>query len=190
MKRPTTVSMLHILAGVLTVSATLLVVLPVSSDVPPASPRIPAPVATGGTSDVPSSSGRDLAGQIVNSNLFSATRRAPRVAFVAPGLYDPSVAATDDRAVSDVASDAAVSPSDVLLEGIVIRDGEPRALLRVPHGEHDATTVPRLVAPGDRIGAYRVRSIGRDHVVLASAGGVRTLRLQRQLPSDSSARRP
>lgn len=193
MTRPASVPLLYALyalAAMLTAGAALLVLLPVSLHVPPAPPRMPVSSdAAGSTTAMQTTSADDRAGQIVNTNLFSASRRAPRVAFVAPGLFDPNASVPSDGGVTDAAVAIPASP-ELVLEGIVSRDGAPRALLRVAAGDPETPATPRLVAPGDRVGAYRVRSIGHDHVVLASASGVRTLRLQRQLPSDSSAPRP
>jgi hypothetical protein len=190
MTRPATVPLLHALAAMLIAGAVLLALLPAPSHVPPTPPRLPVSSdATGSSTAMQATSADDRAEQIVNTNLFSASRRAPRVAFVAPGLFDSNASVPGDGGVADATAAMPASP-ELVLEGIVVRDGEPRALLRVAVGDPETPATPRLVAPGDRVGAYRVRSIGHDHVVLASASGVRTLRLQRQLPSDSSAPRP
>lgn len=181
------------LAGALAIAGVAFVVLPVGTSMEPVAPHLPA-AASASSEPVPDTDvptfGREDAESIVNTNLFSATRRAPRVAFVAPGLFDANAPADGAGIAMDAGVNGAVDSPEPVLEGIVIRDGQSRALLRLANAGDDASAAPRLLAPGERLGAYRVRSIGSDHVVLTSAGGVRTLRLQRQPQSDSSAPRP
>ncbi len=136
---------------------------------------------------------------IVQGNVFSASRRAPASRFsppsVAGGAYETPVgdgagsgaasgagAAYGDAASmgSGAASPASEAESIPHLYGVVENNGERRALLALRAGES-----PRLLSVGDRHGGYRVTAIEQDRVVLAYAGGVRTLRLTRPASRDS-----
>ncbi|WP_043581329.1 hypothetical protein [Gemmatimonas phototrophica] len=115
---------------------------------------------------------------MVRTNLFSATRQAPRVRFVLPGQEPLMVPMADP--VTSLSTDA---PE---LQGVLMVNGVRRALLRVP----GLDSVPRVVQTGDRVGGYRVRAIGVDRVELASESGTRTVRLRRKFPSDSNGVEP
>lgn len=119
--------------------------------------------------------GDSLATRIVNSNLFSASRRAPRDRFVLPG-QEP-VPSSIPSPMVDVPYDAPV------LQGVMVVDGVRRALLRFPGTD----SVPRIVVVGERVAGYRVRSLGSDRVELSSSGGTRTVRLVRRSSADSLA---
>jgi hypothetical protein len=66
--------------------------------------------------------------QIVASNLFSASRRAPRKRFVAPGTMSSSM--PESMPGPDAASGADVEAGPQLF-GILSIDGRPRALLQI-----------------------------------------------------------
>lgn len=126
---------------------------------------------------------------IVRTNVFSATRRAPSVRFVAPGAmspYEGPIAVPDVMTAPALLRDDASASDDVPhLYGVVYTDGEPRALLALAAGES-----PRLLSVGERHAGYRVTTIESDRVVLANASGVRTLRLARRAPRDTSENLP
>lgn len=189
-------TLLDTLAAVFVIVALLLAVLPLSTEVPAAHHELPresaiaTPAALTRTNDTD-----DQPTRIVAANLFSASRRAPRTAFVAPGQdYGAPASFVGD---TDATAESSTAP-DVVLEGIVTHEGRALALIRVApsssSGEEPAmessTSSPRLLGVGERIGNFRVHTIGSDHVVLTSGSGVRTLRLHRPLSSDSSAQRP
>lgn len=138
-------------------------------------------------------------GRIVAGNVFSARRRAPSSRFSPPGTsagsYDAAVgdgpAMTaggmygDNALVASVPAAGTDGESVPHLYGIVDSDGVRQALVALRAGEP-----PRLVAVGDRQAGYRVTAIGQDRVVLAFAGGVRTLRLTRPASRDSLENSP
>jgi hypothetical protein len=115
---------------------------------------------------------------MVRTNLFSSTRQAPRVRFVIPG-QEPLVMPVADPATS-------ANTDGPELQGVLMVNGVRRALLRVPGSD----SVPRVVQTGDRVGGYRVRTIGMDRVELSSESGTRIVRLRRKFPSDSNGVEP
>lgn len=160
----------------------LLNIWPLGRDVRPVAPTIP--VGQGATPPVLSDSqGTQLAAQIVDGNVFSATRRAPTVRFVPPGTegttVQPSAPAMTDGATPN--ADASASTDGPRLFGIIAQDGRRRALLQLPGTD----SVPRLLDIGDRRGGYRVVSIADDRVVLATSTGSRTVRLVSRTVPDS-----
>jgi len=124
---------------------------------------------------------------VVNSNVFSATRRAPTSRFVVPGQV---VAATSD--MSSSATDAEAPSSDSAaaslpqLSGIVSERGERRALLQLLASDGG----PRLYREGDVHAGYRIARIGADYVQLASRSGTRTVRLSPRESPDSLEMKP
>lgn len=187
--------LLDALSAVSALAALAFLLLPVGTtpDVGASAPSLPAGLSVARsaprTATVDSSST-----VIVSTNVFSASRRAPSVRFKAPGseldvpafgLVGAGTAPT--IGMPDVAShtDAATSDEVPQLFGVVVTDDAPRALLGLVAGEP-----PRLLAVGDRNGGYRVIAIDADRVVLSSAGGVRTLRLARRAPRDTSRTLP
>lgn len=128
------------------------------------------------------------AARIVRGNLFSSSRRTPATRFT------PATLASDggQPALADPLADAA-RPAPAQrdgegaphLFGVVLSDGVRQALVVLRDGEP-----PRLLAVGDRHAGYRVTAIENDRVVLAHAGGVRTLRLTRPALRDSSRNLP
>jgi hypothetical protein len=116
--------------------------------------------------------------QIVAGNLFSASRRAPRERFVAPGQLGSSL--PEASAMPEAGADTA-GETGPQLYGIMTIDGAARALLQVA-----ADSTPRLVAEGDRIGGWRVRRIAADRVELSSSSGTRVVRLSRRTLPDSA----
>ncbi len=124
-----------------------------------------------------------LAAQIVDGNVFSATRRAPTGRFVPPGS-EPAGAPALTAAMIDGATSGTMGnagPDSPRLFGIVAQDGRRRALLQLP----GADPVPKLLDVGDRRGGYRVVSISEDRVVLATSTGSRTVRLVSRTSPDS-----
>ncbi|MBY0492252.1 MAG: hypothetical protein K2R93_20600 [Gemmatimonadaceae bacterium] len=151
--------------------AGIVLVWPASVTVEPASrpaPVPPARPAVVSTSD-------SVRAQIVATNLFSGSRRAPRERFRLPGTEPAVEAPLIPELPGALAADGGPQ-----LFGIVQVDGTPRALLQ---SASDST--PRLVAVGARIGAWRVQRIGTDRVDLLSSAGARTVRLSRRSSSDS-----
>lgn len=156
-------------------------------------PSVPNPLSTDASvAPVGMGSLDPLAEQLINTNLFSASRRAPRSAFLPPGVAN---GATEFAATSaDIARESEpghTNTPDIVLEGIVRQDGRAWALisLRPPlsdGGDATASPLPRLLTVGGQIGNFRVRTIGSDQVVLTSVRGTRTLRLHRPPSSDSS----
>lgn len=125
---------------------------------------------------------------LVARNVFSATRRAPTTRFTPPGteLGVPSavsVAAMPSTMASDSLNIATSTQLDAAphLYGIVTEDGVRRALLLLSA----RGGVPRLFAVGEGSGGFRVVSVVADRVILASASGVRTLRLVSRASRDS-----
>lgn len=193
-------TLLDTLAVVFVIAALLLVVLPLSTSVPTAPPQLPSESATvAAAKSISPNSVDDQSTRIVAANLFSASRRAPRTPFVPPGQDDGALASFVSNV--DATTESTVAP-DVVLEGIVTHEGRALALIRITSsstsvsaaGEEQAAessaSSPRLLGVGERIGNFRVRTIGSDHVVLTSGSGVRTLRLHRPPSSDSSVQHP
>jgi hypothetical protein len=127
---------------------------------------------------LPDSQSNHNAITLVRTNLFSATRQAPRVRFVIPG---------QEPLAMPVMEPATIASSDgPELQGVLMVNGARSALLRVPGTD----SVARVVRSGERIGGYRVRAIGADYVELSSGSGTRTVRLRRKFPSDSNGVEP
>jgi hypothetical protein len=165
------------LVALLTALAAITVLIwPVSVSVPTTTRAVPAPPPR------PAAIARtdSLAAVLVNTNLFSGTRRAPRERFRLPG-NEPVV----DLAPAPLALGATDANEGPQLFGIVQLDGAPRALLQVA-----SDSPPRLLAVGDRAGRWRVQRIGTDRVELQSASGSRTVRLSRRMSSDSTGSPP
>ena len=172
---------LDIVAGVSLLVALVLLVWPTRAVVQPIAPIVAATKVTASVgADI---SAAQLGAQIVDGNVFSATRRAPTVRFVPPGT-EPAGTAPAASVMLDGRSDdgnIATVADRPRLFGIVAQDGRRRALLQLP----GADSVPRLLDVGDRRGGYRVVSISDDRVVLASSTGSRTLRLVSRTSPDS-----
>ncbi|WP_411280585.1 hypothetical protein [Gemmatimonas sp.] len=171
-----------VVCAVLTV---IMLVWPATTIVVPAEIRLPP---TGGASSLASSNTgatiESVRYEIVRTNAFSASRKAPTARFVAPGSEPtPPMPSTLD------AGAGAFAPADVgagpRLFGIVSVDGSLRALLQA----RSASEPPRLLGVGESSGGVRVVRIGRDRVVISSSSGTRTLRLSRVVP-DSSENEP
>ncbi len=123
--------------------------------------------------------------RVIESNVFSATRRAPRTRFVVPG----QAVATDPNAMigaMEPMGSASADDSLPRLSGIIADGGERRALLQLVA----ADGAPRLYRIGDVHAGYRVVRIGPDQVVLASRAGTRTLRLSQRAAPDSLEKTP
>ena len=152
---------------------------PKSASVPPAAaaPPVLAEEAASRESD-------SLIAVIVNGNVFSATRKAPRARFLPPGER-PAVAETP---AGYGALPPAVASNDSLpmLSGIVAINGERQALLQMTAADE----APKLYRINESHAGYRVVQIGPDLVVLASRAGTRTLRLSHLAPPDSLEKQP
>jgi len=123
--------------------------------------------------------------RVIESNVFSATRRAPRTRFVMPG----QAVATDPNAMigaMEPMGSASADDSLPRLSGIIADGGDRRALLQLVA----ADGAPRLYRVGDVHAGYRVVRIGPDQVVLASRAGTRTLRLSQRAAPDSLEKTP
>ena len=130
------------------------------------------------------SEGDSLIAVIVNGNVFSATRKAPRTRFMPPNERVPAVGPnpTYDALPPVVAS----SDSLPMLSGIVSINGERQALLQMSASDE----APKLYRINESHAGYRVVQIGPDMVVLASRAGTRTLRLSHRAPPDSLEKQP
>lgn len=178
-------------AGGIGLLAVVLALWPVHTNVPPRAPAgQDVNVAAGESGAIDRGLLEAQQMQVVNTNLFSSTRRAPTVRFRLPGL----AAAPETSSIDSVAMAAGLAPpgggaipsptapDELVLLGLIHLGAGPRALLGRAAGDSAA----RLVGIGDRVGGYRVQSIGSDRVILESSSGSRTVRLTRPTPSDSS----
>lgn len=181
---------LAVVGGLLTV---LLLVLPASVTNAPDRPRLPAApnAATGeGRDEIARQLTTADAGQVealrramVQTNLFSASRREPTERFVAPGAEPtPSTLPVDAGAAG---LESPTPDTELQLFGIVSGDGGAKALIQLPV----AGAPPRLLGVGESMGGVRVLRIAGDRVVIATSSGTRTLRLSRVVP-DSSENQP
>jgi hypothetical protein len=115
---------------------------------------------------------------VIAQNIFSATRRTPAQRWSPPGLESapPAAITTVPTTVSDVSVNMGEAPDPVpALYGTVVGEPQRRALLRL----RATDLTPRLFAVGERHGGWQVVRIDSQRVVLRSAAGTRTLRLQR-----------
>lgn len=181
---------LAVVGGLLTV---LLLVLPASVTDAPDRPRLPAApnAAIGeGRDGIARQRATADAGQVealrramVQTNLFSASRREPSARFVAPGAEPtPSTLPVDAGAAG---LEPPTPDTELQLFGIVSGDGGAKALIQLPV----AGAPPRLLGVGESMGGVRVLRIAGDRVVIATSSGTRTLRLSRVVP-DSSENQP
>jgi hypothetical protein len=168
-------------SGILAVVALAALAWRGAPSVPPRAAHLP-PAAT--EQAVLPADADSLAARLVATNLFSATRRAPRERFVAPGQDAAGVVPLPDPTVPSGVTSASDDGPRVV--GIVTVNGVRRALIDA--GTADST--PRLLAVGDRIAGYRVRRIGAELVELTSSSGTRTVRLSRRSSPDSSESLP
>lgn len=149
---------------------------PVTPRVTPRAVRPPAPLVLGAAAD--GALADSVPARIIAGNLFSASRRAPRERFVAPGMATSSMPESLPSIPFGEGGDDAMGPQ---LFGIVRVDGTSRALIQI-----DADSAPRLVAEGARVGGWRVRRITVDRVELSSSSGTRVVRLSRRSLPDSA----
>lgn len=171
-------------AAALALIGAALLLLPVT---PSTAVRAPA-VPSGPAPEVARMARDSSASVIVQTNLFSGSRRAPRERFRAPGTVpetDPLLAPALSGTLAADSLSVPTSPSGPQLFGIVVVDGQPRALVQIA-----ADSVPRLVERGARIGAWRVGRIFADRVELQSSAGVRIVRLARRSSPDSVEHHP
>jgi hypothetical protein len=113
---------------------------------------------------------------IVQGNVFSPTRSAPRTRYVPGESFVESGASTDAPiAASDTAAQPGASGDAVpKLYGTILRADGPQALLRL-----DArVSSPALYRVGDRAGGYRVAEIGERSVTLEGPSGRVVLRIK------------
>ena len=173
-RRRVTPIWLHVASAMLVVLGVIALVVPIAPIAERQVEISPAP------QDRPLSDSRSDSsmGSMVRTNLFSATRQSPRARFVLPG-QEPLMTPVADPVTS-------LSTDGLELQGVLMVNGVRRALLRVPGSD----SVPRVVQTGDRVGGYRVRTIGVDRVELSSESGTRTVRLRRKFPSDSNGVEP
>ena len=171
-----------LLVAAMMIALLLWAVWPTDRSRRPVAPVIPTPKSVPASPPTESAM-MQLAGQIVDGNVFSSTRRAPTARFVPPGS-EPAGAPVIRAAMIDGATSGNMvnaAPDSPRLFGIVAQDGRRRALLQLP----GADSVPKLLDIGDRRGGYRVVSISDDRVVLATSTGSRTLRLVSRTSPDS-----
>ena len=119
-----------------------------------------------------------LAALVVNGNIFSASRRAPAVRFMAPGRSIGDAESVDMRRPDGVGANSMTAGEDEestgpVVSGIIVQDGERQALLQLTATDG----VPRLYREGDTRNGFRIVRIGVDHVVISSRGTSRTYRL-------------
>ena len=195
-RRVRSARVLDVFAAVCVIVAVLLFVWPTpSGSVPaaaareparsPASPALP-PITAEPAALLPDAGNESdsLIAVIVNGNVFSATRRAPRTRFLPPNeqaMVAESPPAYGASTIADPSRDSLPA-----LSGIVAVDGERRALLQMVASDE----APRLYRVNETHAGYRVVQIGPDMVVLASRAGTRTLRLSRSAPPDSLEKQP
>jgi hypothetical protein len=182
---------LAVVGGLLTV---LLLVLPASVTVAPDRPRLPAApnAAIGeGREEIMRQRATADAGQVealrramVQTNLFSASRREPTERFVAPGA-EPTSAMPLAVDAGPAGLESPTPDTELQLFGIVSGDGGPKALIQLPV----SGAPPRLLGVGESMGGVRVLRIAGDRVVISTSSGTRTLRLSRVVP-DSSENQP
>lgn len=199
------VRLLDIASVVLLVAAVGVAALPPAlDDTDERAPRMPGEIVTPSPVLPPRDSllaaGDSARSRTIEGNVFSASRRAPRVRFRAPGTdaadasvaaaYDPFAPASAGTEIVGAegtggASGTAATDDVPHLYGVVVADGVRRALLALAPGE-----APRLLAVGDRHAGYQVTAIENDRVTLSQAGSTRTLRLTRAASRDSSENLP
>ena len=182
---------LAVVGGLLTV---LLLVLPASVTDAPDRPRLPAVpnAASGeGREEIMRQRATAEAGQVealrramVQTNLFSASRREPTARFVAPGA-EPTPAMPLAVDAGPAGLEPPTPDTELQLFGIVSGDGGAKALIQLPV----AGAPPRLLGVGESMGGVRVLRIAGDRVVISTSSGTRTLRLSRVVP-DSSENQP
>ncbi len=175
---PRTARVLDVLSVICVVVTVWLLLWPLRPAVRPLALTVPSAVSVAAPVAADS-----IAGQIVATNIFASSRRAPRTRFVPPGAEPVGILATPSASEVGPGGDPSETPR---LFGIIAQDGARRALLQLP----GADSTPRLFAIGERQGGYRVVSIGTDRVVLASAAGSRTVRLVSRTKSDSLENQP
>ena len=184
---------LDALAAVGVLLTVLLLVLPASVPVAHNGYRLPAaPSAAGGAGREDVARRRATAAAehvealrraMVQTNLFSASRREPTERFVAPGAEPtPSTLPVD---AGPAGLESPTPDTELQLFGIVSGDGGPKALIQLPV----AGEPPRLLGVGESMGGVRVLRIAGDRVVISTSSGTRTLRLSRVVP-DSSENQP
>lgn len=139
--------------------------------VPPAD-TVPAlaPVPTDTTSLPIATSHPAVAEDIAVANVFAAARTAPGTRYTPGEVADASNGSVPSEDASF--DDAAVAMGGPRLLGTVVSPDGPRALLQL-----DPASGPRLYAEGEADAGYRIVSITPRVVVLRSAGGRVTLRL-------------
>lgn len=186
--------LLDIFAAVCATVAVLLLVWPTpSGEVATASAREPS--ARGSAPALPTEpaalvaeparpEGDSLIAVIVNGNVFSPTRTAPRTRFVPPTERAMVVESPSGYGASAPAP--ASGDSLPMLSGIVSINGERQALLQMTAADE----APKLYRVGESHAGYRVVRISSDLVLLASRAGTRTLRLSHRAPPDSLEKQP
>lgn len=124
-----------------------------------------------------------LVAAVVDGNVFSATRRAPRSRFVVPGQELAGNTSVMLGTMEPAVGDSSAGEADVYprLSGIVGASGERRALLQL----RAADGAPRLYRVGEVHAGYRVVRIDTTLVVLSSRAGMRTVRLSPRVTPDS-----
>jgi hypothetical protein len=141
-------------------------------------------VAPGTTASVsPIAATDSLVAAVVDGNVFSATRRAPRSRFVVPGQQPASNSSVMLGTMEPAVGDSATGETEAYprLSGIVAVSGERRALLQL----RAADGAPRLYRVGEVHAGYRVVRIDTTLVVLSSRTGTRTVRLSPRVTPDS-----
>lgn len=113
----------------------------------------------------------EVAEEIVVANVFSASRTAPSTRYT-PG-EGPTEASGTMTLVDEPMADAEGTTGGPRLLGTVVSPDGPLALLQL----NPALSTSRLYAVGDEDAGYRIVSITPRVVVLRSAGGRVTLRL-------------
>jgi hypothetical protein len=144
----------------------------------PAVPSVEVPLAGLETAPAPhaplATTGPAAAQAIIEANIFSASRVAPRTRYnplasdsedVAPPVYDSAIADTTAMGGEAVPQ----------LYGVVLGPGGATALMRLDASVPDA----QLYREGERAGGYRVLKISEGAVTLAGPRGRIVLRLIR-----------
>lgn len=152
-----------------------------SPEAPTTAPDVVGAATTASVSLIASTD--SLVAAVVDGNVFSATRRAPRARFVVPGQMPADNSSVMMGTVEPAVGDSATGETETYprLSGIVAVSGERRALLQL----RAADGAPRLYRVGEVHAGYRVVRIDTTLVVLSSRTGTRTVRLSPRVTPDS-----
>jgi hypothetical protein len=170
------ISLLQATTAVALVAAIILLLLPPHTDVVAVAPTLPA--LSSSAPPMPTSL-TALTDSIVDANIFSLTREAPRARTVVAAPVDP---VQDSATTGSYGADAGVPDSLAqpmsdpvpALYGVVDGPAGRAALVRLDRARKGA----QLYRIGEGVGGTRVRSIGADRVELSGPDGRLVLRMR------------